>query len=169
MVLGELTTLRIQVETFYSKSLVTTELPAAAIQEAADYWISKARSNSRDWFLILDMYGGENSAITRVPNNATSYPYRGDYLFLYQFYDRVWTGSYPSNGFSFLDGWVKSITDRLTVDQWGMYINYADPTMSRKDAQDVYFRTSLDRLKQIKAQVDPTELFYYPQAVEPAK
>lgn len=156
------------VETFYSKSLVTSALPSAAMQAVGNYWINQAKRNSRDWFIIIDMYGGKNSAITKVPANASSYPYR-DQLFLYELYDRVKTGSYPSNGFSFLDGWVKAFTDNLQQSQWGMYINYADPTMSRAEAQQVYYRQNLPRLQQLKAQYDPAELFYYPQAVQPAK
>lgn len=78
-------------------------------------------------------------------------------------------GSYPSNGFSFLDGWVKAFTDNLDKSQWAMYINYADPTINRTEAQNVYYRQNLAKLQQIKAEVDPTELFYYPQAIQPAK
>ncbi|KAK3374823.1 hypothetical protein B0H63DRAFT_437697 [Podospora didyma] len=156
------------VETFYSKSLVTSALPTKVLQDVGQYWISKAKSNSRDWFIIIDLYGGVNSAVTKVSPNATSYAYR-DKLYLYEFYDRVNSGSYPSNGFSFLDGWVKTFTDGLTTSQWGMYINYADPTMSRTEAQNVYYRQNLAKLQQIKAQVDPDEVFYYPQGIQPAK
>lgn len=120
------------------------------------------------------MHGGPKSAITSTTTNSanytSSYAYRSpEYLFLYELYDRVQFGSYPSNGFSFLDGWVKSFTDNMKQDQWGMYINYADPTMKRAEAVGNYYRGSLERLKQVKAQYDPNELFYYPQSVEPAK
>ncbi|KAK4200493.1 putative oxidase [Triangularia verruculosa] len=157
------------VETFYSKSLVTPALPNSVLQNVANYWVQKARSNSREWFIIIDLYGGANSAITKVTNNATAYAFRdpNNHLFLYEFYDRVMTGSYPSNGFEFLDGWVKSFTDGLTTDQWGMYINYADPTMNRTMAQDVYYRKNLPKLQALKKELDPTELFYYPQALQP--
>ncbi len=150
---------------------MTTALPQSALQAVANYWVQQARSNSRDWFIIIDMYGGKNSAITKAGLNATSsYAYRDpNQLFLYELYDRVRSGSYPSNGFSFLDGWVKAFTNNLKTDQWGMYINYADPTMNRTEAQNVYYRQSLPRLQQLKAQYDPNELFYYPQAVQPAK
>jgi hypothetical protein len=105
-----------------------------------------------------------------MPANATSFAYRDPVqnLFLYQFYDRTMWGSYPSDGFSFLDDWVKSFTDGLNATQWGMYINYADPRMNRTLAQDVYYRQGLHRLSQLKKQFDPAELFYYPQAIEPA-
>ncbi|EAA29277.3 Glucooligosaccharide oxidase [Neurospora crassa] len=162
------------VETFYSKSLVTTALPSAALNSVANYWINTAKRVSRDWFIIIDMHGGPKSAITSSTTNSanytSSYAYRApEYLFLYELYDRVMFGSYPSNGFSFLDGWVKSFTDNMKQEQWGMYINYADPTMKRAEAVGNYYRSSLSRLQKVKAQYDPNEVFYYPQSVEPAK
>ncbi|KAK3386250.1 hypothetical protein B0T20DRAFT_457743 [Sordaria brevicollis] len=162
------------VETFYSKSLVTTALPASALNSVATYWINTAKRVNRDWFIIIDMHGGPKSAITSpvtsAANYTSSYAYRDpSYLFLYEFYDRVMFGSYPSNGFSFLDGWVKSFTDNLDQKQWGMYVNYADPTMKRAEAVGNYYRGSLERLREVKRAVDPGEVFYYPQSVEPAK
>ena len=68
-----------------------------------------------------------------------------------------------------LNGWVKSFTDNLKPEQWGMYINYADPVLTRAEAQNYYYKQNLARLQKIKADLDPTEVFYYPQAVAPAK
>ncbi|KAI1867447.1 hypothetical protein JX265_007249 [Neoarthrinium moseri] len=155
-------------ETFYSKSLATSALPAAAMTAATNYWFSTARSQSRDWYLIIDMHGGKYGAIPAVAANATSYQPR-DKLFLYEFYDRVNFGSYPSNGFSFLDGWVNAFTSNLKPEQWGMYINYADPTMNRTTAQKNYWGSHLPRLQKIKAAYDPNEVIYYPQSIQPAK
>ncbi len=135
---------------------------------ACNYWMSQARYNSRQWYIIIDMYGGKNAFIQASSAPSMSYAHR-DKLFLYEFYDRVGFGSYPSNGFSFLNGWVDAFTHNLNESQWGMYINYADPTMNRTYAQQVYYRQSLPRLRKIKAAVDPTEVFYYPQSIEPAK
>lgn len=158
----------VQQELFFSKSLVTTALPAAAMQAATNYWFSQAKQVSRSWYIIIDMYGGKNAAIPKVPANMTSYAHR-DKLFLYEFYDRQSYGSYPSNGFDFLNDWVEAFTKNLTPSQWGMYINYADPTMNQTEAQTNYYRGSLPRLQQVKAQVDPNQLFYYPQSIQPAK
>lgn len=158
----------VQQELFFSKSLVTTALPAAAMQSATNYWFGSAKQVSRSWYIIIDMYGGKNAAIPKVPANLTSYAHR-DKLFLYEFYDRQNYGTYPSNGFDFLNGWVKAFTNNLTPAQWGMYINYADPTMNQTEAQTNYYRDSLPKLQQIKAQVDPTQLFYYPQSIQPVK
>ena len=150
--------------------MVTSALPTDVLKNVADYWVKEARSNRRSWYIIIDMYGGANSAITKVPVDATSFAYRDPErdLFLYQFYDTAW-GTYPPEGFDFLNGWVETFTDGLDTTQWGMYINYADPLLNRTEAQDVYYRQNLPRLKQLKKEFDPTEVFYYPQAVEPAK
>ncbi|KAK3896906.1 Reticuline oxidase [Staphylotrichum tortipilum] len=159
-----------QGETFYSKSLVTSALPANVLKNVANYWVNKARSNRRSWYIIIDLYGGANSTVTKVPADATSYAHRDPErdLFLYQFYDTAW-GTYPAEGFDFLNDWVEAFTNGLNATQWGMYINYADPLLNRTQAQDVYYRQNLARLKQIKKALDPAQVFYYPQAVEPAK
>ena len=151
--------------------MVTSALPTSILENVAEYWIETAKSINRNWYIMVDMYGGPTSAITKVPANATSYAYRDPkkHLFLYQFSDSVMRGSYPSDGFAFLVDWVKTFTDGLDAADWGMYINYADPRMNQTEAQDVYYRQSLPRLKQLKKEYDPTELFYYPQAVEPAE
>ncbi len=136
---------------------------------ACNYWFSSAKSNSRDWYIIVDMYGGKNAYVPSIAKDATAYAHR-DKLFLYEFYDRVGNGaSYPSNGLGFLNGWVDAFTSNLNTSQWGMYINYADPTMNRTYAQQVYYRDSLPKLQQLKAELDPNEVIYYPQAVQPAK
>ncbi|KAH6616117.1 hypothetical protein B0J18DRAFT_296543 [Chaetomium sp. MPI-SDFR-AT-0129] len=159
-----------QSETFYSKSLVTSALPAEVLQKVADYWVTEARNVTRSWYIIIDFYGGPTSAVTKVAAEDTSYAYRDpeNSLFLYELYDRSF-GDYPDDGFAFLDGWVDAFTSGLEESQWGMYVNYADPTMDREQAQQVYYRQSLPRLRDIKKAVDPDEVFYYPQAVEPAK
>ena len=158
-----------QQENFFSKSLVSGELSKATLQAACDYWFSQAKSNSRDWYIIVDMYGGKNAYIPTVSNTTGGAYAHRDKLYLFEFYDRVQAGTYPSNGLGFLNGWVDAFTRNLKDDQWGMYINYADPTMNRTYAQNVYYRNSLPRLQKIKAAVDPTEVFYYPQAIAPAK
>jgi hypothetical protein len=159
-------------ETFYTKSLVTGALPADVLRNVATYWVNAARTASgRSWYVIIDMYGGPNSAITAVPKDETSYAFRDPkkHLFLYQFNDSIFFGSYPANGFSFLDNWIKAFTDGLSEDEWGMYINYADPRLDRDTAQEVYYRDSLPRLRQLKKELDPNEVFYYPQAIKPAE
>jgi hypothetical protein len=72
-----------------------------------------------------------------VSPDATSYAHRNA-LLKYEFYDRVYSGNYPSNGFSFLNGWVETITATMKETTFGMYINYADPTLSLDEAHTYY-------------------------------
>ena len=45
--------------------------------------------------------------------------------------------------------------------------NYADTEYTREEAQKLYYGANLRRLQQLKAKFDPTELFYYPQSIQP--
>lgn len=121
---------------------------------------------TRIWWFQIDIHGGKNSAVSKADPGLTSYAHR-DKLFLIQLYDRSF-GTYPELGFEFLDGWVSNTTADMAPSDWGMYINYADARMDRTTAQNAYWGVSLPRLQEIKAQVDPTELFYYPISIEPA-
>jgi hypothetical protein len=56
----------------------------------------------------------------------------------------------------------------MDATQWGMYINYADTQLDRNAAQDLYWRGSVTRLQRIKRAVDPGDVFYYPQSIQPS-
>ncbi len=115
----------------------------------------------------MDVHGGQNSAVSKVAQDATAYAHR-DKLFLIQFYDRVANGGgYPDNGFDFLGNWVDTTIDPLDDADWGMYINYADSELNRTEAQRNYWGDNLAKLQDIKAQLDPGELFYHPLSIEP--
>jgi hypothetical protein len=175
----------LQQETIYAKSLELTGLNGTSAQNFVNYWFDVGRPmRSRSWYFQLDMHGGKHSAITTSNINSdssasspgaaalavgpaySSYAHR-DKLYLIQFYDRQYSGAYPSSGYAFLDDWVANTTAPLGRADWGMYINYADSSLSRDIAQQVYYGASLPRLQRIKAAVDPNELFYYPQSVKP--
>lgn len=144
-----------------------TGLNGTSASNFVDYWFGPARNVNRIWWFQLDMHGGSNSAIWKADTGLTSYAHR-DKLYLVQFYDRVFQGDYPADGFGFLDGWVATTTSPLAQSDWGMYINYADARMDRTTAQEMYWGKNLPRLQQVKAQIDPEELFYYPISIEPA-
>lgn len=92
---------------------MTVNLDDAALTAFWTYWYNTARSVSRDWYLIIDLHGGPNSAISKVPDTVTSYAHRSA-LLKYEFYDRVDSGTYPTGGQSFLNGWVGSILNAST-------------------------------------------------------
>jgi FAD/FMN-containing dehydrogenase len=48
-----------------------------------------------------------------------------------------------------------------------MYINYADPGLSKSEAHHEYWLENYDRLSAIKTKYDPNEVFMNPQSVNP--
>jgi hypothetical protein len=132
-----------------------------------NYWFTAGPKNTRGWWFQLDLHGGKYSAVTNGNFDTSSYAHR-DSLFLIQFYDQTFFGSYPSTGFSFLDQFVGNITAPLPQSDWGMYINYADSNLNQTFAQQVYWGNNVPRLQALKATYDPDQLFYYPLGITPA-
>ena len=131
-----------------------------------DYWFGVAKDVTRVWYFQLDIHGGKHSSVAMSNVATTSYAHR-DKLFLIVFYDREVSGEYPADGFSFMDNWVTETTKPLAPSDWGMYINYADTSLNRTTAQNVYWGKNLPRLRDLKSQLDPEEVFYYPISLNP--
>lgn len=152
----------------YSTSIYTDALTDEQLQALVDYWYGTAKTVRRSWYHHIDFHGGKTSAISAVDADATSYSHR-DKLLLHNFYDRVdVTEEYPADGFDLFSGFIDAIVgdgDRL---DYGVYFNYPDPEMDQETAQARYWGTALPKLQEIKAAVDPNEVFYLPQSVKPA-
>ncbi|KAK0657882.1 hypothetical protein B0T16DRAFT_425942 [Cercophora newfieldiana] len=154
-------------EIFFAKSVTLKGLSGKSAKNFVDYWWNNATQiTDRGWWFQLDMHGGAHSTIAATSNEASAYAHR-DKLYIIQFYDRIDNGTYAPEWKSFLNGWVDTVTKPLKEKDWGMYINYADPTLDRATAQKLYYGSNLRRLQRLKAKYDPTELFYYPQSIEP--
>jgi FAD/FMN-containing dehydrogenase len=151
-------------ETFYSKSLMPEYLSPAAIDALSKYWEANARSNSRSWYLLFDSHAGGRSAISNVSADATSYAHRNA-TFKMQFYDRVNSGNYDPAWFPFLNGWISSITAASPGVNYGMYINYADTSLTKEEAHSHYWLNNYDKLVQVKQVWDPKKVFEGPQLV----
>ncbi|PKS06753.1 hypothetical protein jhhlp_006827 [Lomentospora prolificans] len=124
--------------------------------------------SSRFWWILVDIHGGANSYVSQeVAHDSTSYAHR-DKLLLFQFYDRSF-GAYPpgEEPFKLLDGFVDSITAHLDEGDWGMYINYADPRVEDV-AEEVYWGENVERLRGIKREFDPDDVFSNPLGIKPA-
>lgn len=116
----------------------------------------------------FDLHGGPTSAIAAIPKEETSYAHR-DFLYLINWYDRVDNeDEYPEDGYSLVTGWVQNITAGMAEGEYGMYYNYPDTTLDKETAQKMYWGWALPRLRQIKQEVDPDDVFYNPQSVAPA-
>ncbi|KAJ6474697.1 hypothetical protein C8R47DRAFT_708277 [Mycena vitilis] len=147
---------------FYSKSLTFTPktlIPANGIQDLFDYFDS-ADKGTLIWFAIFDVEGG---AVNDVPSNATAYGHR-DALFYLQTY-AVSLGSLADKTIDFVTGMSEKITDSMPGVNFGAYAGYVDPQL--KDGPLEYWGTNLPRLQQIKAAIDPKDVFHNPQSVSP--
>ncbi|KAJ4423203.1 hypothetical protein N0V82_002197 [Gnomoniopsis sp. IMI 355080] len=155
---------------FYATSLTLQDLTGESLENFVHYWHAKAIGfHPGGWFIQLDLHGGPTSSISSVPNSATAYAHR-DKRFLIQLYHYADNERpYPPEAISLLKGWIETTTRPLSKGEWGMYINYADSEVHRDIAQELYYGENLQRLKELKKRYDPTEVFYYPQAIAPAK
>lgn len=155
---------------FYATSLTLKDLMGESLNNFVQYWHAKAIGfQPGGWFIQLDLHGGPTSAISSLPNSATAYAHR-DKAFLIQLYhygdnERP----YPPEAISMLKGWIKMTTIPLQKGDWGMYVNYVDSELDRDTAERLYYGENLGRLRDLKKRYDPTEVFYYPQAISPAK
>lgn len=155
---------------FFATSLTLKDLTGASLDGFVRYWHNKAIGfQPGGWFTMLDLHGGPTSAISALPNSASAYAHR-DKAFLVQLYHHSDNEKpYPPEGISLMKGWIDATTKSLTPGDWGMYINYVDSELDRNAAGKLYYGENLERLQELKKRYDPTEVFYYPQAISPAK
>lgn len=114
--------------------------------------------------MLIDLHGGGSSAVSQVPSNETSYAHR-DAIFKMQFYDNSFFGDYPPEDLTFLNEWVDVIQEAQGGEQLGMYINYADPSLTAVEAHNAYWLDNYERLSRLKDEFDPNKVFMNPQAV----
>ncbi|EPT01476.1 hypothetical protein FOMPIDRAFT_90150 [Fomitopsis schrenkii] len=157
--------------TFYAKSLMTPSneaLPDEAITALAR-WLSVEGwyTTTAGWYVQLQLWGGATSQVVQLPTNATAYSHR-DILWDIQAYASSSNHEppYPKEGFAFLDGVIASITANVPETfNYGSYPNYADPRLPTPEWQELYYGTNLDRLQQIKTELDPGNVFRWPQSI----
>lgn len=134
-----------------------------------NYAFTTGRANKRNWYMQIDLHGGPNSGVAAKSSDSASYAWR-DKLYLYSFYDRVDVDvDYPADGFGLIEGFINAIVVGMDQKEYGMYFNYPDPNLDQDNAQQLYWGENLGRLQEMKALLDPDEVFYLPQSVRPAK
>ncbi|KAJ9306222.1 CAZyme family AA7 [Paecilomyces variotii] len=149
---------------FYAKSLnfsPDTLIPNDTIDDMFDYF-STTEKDALLWFAIFDLSGG---AVSDVPVHSTSYTHR-DTLFWLQSY-AISVGPVSNTTIQFLDGLSNLLTSSQPEVHFGAYPGYVDPKLP--DGQLAYWGSNLPKLEQIKAEVDPNDVFHNPQSVKPAK
>lgn len=115
--------------------------------------------------LVL-IFNTEGGAVADVAPNRTAYPHR-DKAFMYQAYAISLFGRVPDRHRRALEGVHDLIRRRLPRDA-STYAGYVDPNMDRAEAQAAYWGALLPRLRQVKQDWDPADVFRNPQSVEPA-
>ncbi|KAF8229617.1 glucooligosaccharide oxidase [Tricholoma matsutake] len=156
-------------DTFYAKSLMTPEsspMSTSAITAFMNYLGNEGFSSTMQWFCEIELYGGKNSAVNAVAQDATAFAHRQS-TFTIQFYASSSNKQppFPQGGFSFLDGMVNSILSNSPSNwNYGAYPNYIDDKLV--DWQLRYYGTHYDRLRSIKDKYDPHDTFNFPTAIQ---
>lgn len=147
---------------FYAKGISIPQgasIPDDAIDTLFEYFASADKSLT--WFAIFDLSGG---AISDVPLEQTSFANRKTKFYLqpYIFGSTTQTPQIKT----YLDGMVDIVRNSLPNLQLLGYPGYVDPDLP--NPQQAYWGANLPRLEQIKAAIDPDDVFHNPQSVQPA-
>ncbi|RDW78936.1 FAD-dependent oxidoreductase [Aspergillus mulundensis] len=145
---------------FYAKSLSfapRTLMSAHAVDALFHFLGTWSRTRGR-LYLSFHVGGG---AITDVPAGETAYPHR-DTVFWGQF-AVAGMGSVSASSKDFVSCMVSIITAAMPDGEFGAYAGHVDPSLA--SPQKEYWGLNLPQLRQIKAAVDPLDVFHNPQSV----
>ena len=105
-----------------------------------------------------------SGAVHNTAPTATAFPHRDGWL-IYQFQSRVRPGA-PQEVVAAGQAWVTGFTARLTPWRTGAeYSNYGNRALKEWGA--AYYGVNLPRLRRIKADQDPDNLFRFEQSIRP--
>ncbi|KAF9062894.1 glucooligosaccharide oxidase [Rhodocollybia butyracea] len=155
--------------TFYAKSIMTPEgdpMTLEACIALTEYLANQGFFSNTNWFAEVELYGGPNSKISEIANDATAFS-RRDTLFTFQLHASSINGlpPYPEEGFAFLDNMVNSITSNMPPTwNYGAYTNYLDDEL--QNWEKLYFDDNYARLRSIKDHLDPRGIFVFPTSIE---
>lgn len=120
------------------------------------------RPGVHDGKVLMEVCGG---AIDRVAPADTAFVHR-NMLYLSQYQARWLPGAPAAVAAANVD-WVRAMFASVAPYRSGAsYVNYADPDLA--DWGEAYYGANFDRLRRIKARVDPDNVFRFPQSVPPA-
>ena len=123
-------------------------------------------SSPHRWSFMLEPHGGAGSGVADISPSATSFFHR-DKRLLYQFATSRNRSQDFEEDFPMLESFRESITSSMVKGDWGMYANYIDTQVDGDTAERLYWGDNLPRLRAIKAQLDPNQVFWNPQGVTP--
>ncbi len=106
-----------------------------------------------------------DGAVRDMPADATAFVHR-DALFVAQYQAR-WTRSAPAEVAEANMAWVAGLDAAVAPYRSGSsYQNYIDPKL--EDWERAYYGANLERLRAVKARVDPDDVFRFAQSIRPA-
>ncbi|KAL0057742.1 hypothetical protein AAF712_015607 [Marasmius tenuissimus] len=156
-------------DTFYARSLMTPvgePLSADAARAFTKYLSEPGWKSDTAWFMQVELYGGPNSKVNAVPVDESAFV-RRDTLFTWQLYASSSNNEppYPEEGFTFVNGAVDSIVKSMPSNwDYSAYTNYIDDRLD--NWQKLYYGNHYDRLRNLKSQFDPGNVFVFPTSVE---
>lgn len=149
---------------FYSKTLTLNRanlIPDEVIDNLFAY-LDEAEKGTLVWFAIFSLAGG---AVNDIAQGATSYAHRDALIYLESY--GIGLSGVSQTTKDFVAGINTTIKNGVPgAEALGLYPGYVDPELPNGPQQ--YWRTNLPRLEQIKAVVDPGDVFHNPQSVVPA-
>ncbi|PLN80611.1 FAD-binding domain-containing protein [Aspergillus taichungensis] len=151
---------------FYSKSRSFTEKSLMSPEDIDRLFefVDNTDKGTALWFAIFDFQGG---AINDVPQNATAFAHRDTLIWL-QSYAINLLGEVKQETFDFLDRFNDvTVAGNAASVPYEAYPGYVDARLEQP--QQAYWGSNLDRLKKIKAAIDPDNVFRHPQSVHGAK
>ncbi|KAL0574870.1 hypothetical protein V5O48_007097 [Marasmius crinis-equi] len=154
-------------DTFYSKSLMSPEgapLTPAAANAFMRYLADNGSQTNVNWFVQALLFGGTNSKTNAIPVDSTAFV-RRDALFTWDFRAFALNESTVEEGLAFTDGAHNSLVESMPSNwDYSAYINYVDDR--QEDWQKRYYGAHYDRLRSIKTEIDPNDIFSFPTSIE---
>jgi FAD/FMN-containing dehydrogenase len=108
---------------------------------------------------ICDSYGG---AITGVADDATAFSHRTGTLFCIQYVSSWETANQTAGRLAQIRNLYAAMRPYVSG---GAYVNYCDLDLDRNVWPQAYWGKNLGRLQQIKARIDPDNVFRHAQSV----
>ncbi|KAI0880935.1 putative glucooligosaccharide oxidase [Annulohypoxylon maeteangense] len=151
---------------FFAKSVVVPEpgLTQVAMRSFFKYLFNEGARAPINYFILIDLYGGHDSQINEKSSDFSAFSHRNA-CWVIQLHGYVDNDvAFPQEGIEFITGLTNSITSK--VRNYGAYANYTDPTLSREEAQKLYFGETSKILWKLKKKWDPNNLFENPQSIQ---
>ncbi|KAF4438418.1 hypothetical protein F53441_12806 [Fusarium austroafricanum] len=146
---------------FYTQSLTTTTDHPLTLEQAQILFESTTLAFNRTdmtKFGYLDLWGGVSRSIK---DSDTAYAH-GKNLWLIRWdANAVNPSAYPSDGISYMRGLIKPFEEALVKGGAKLrgFVNYADTELTEKEWSSRLYGANFDRLKKLKAKIDPEGLF----------